>query len=95
MIINNKYEITTIPHNVVLREKVINKSPKSKNYGKEHWDDIAYFSGVKPALNYILDLEIQNTEIKDIKSVLKAISDTERVIIKALKGVSDDYIGNL
>ena len=79
MLVGKKYKVESDSMNVTVSEKKVNKKA-----GKEYWVSIAFFSTVKGALNYLVNLEVKNTELKDLKSVDKRIDELE-VIIGGLK----------
>ena len=85
MNLNKDYKIESEGLNVTIFK---NSKPKKKNDGtmtKGGWSPVAYFSRLDNALIEYLQIRVKETELKDLKSVLKRIDDVEAEIIKALK----------
>jgi len=75
MLVGKKYKVESDSMNVTVSEKKVNQKK-----GTEYWASIAFFSTVKGALNYLVNLEVKNTELKDLKSVDKRIDELEAII---------------
>jgi hypothetical protein len=78
MKINEKYKIKSDENNVIICEKYIPK--EGKNAGKEQWRPMSFHPNLEFAYRHLLELEINKTELKDIETVLKAISDVKSFI---------------
>ena len=63
MLIGKEYKIESDDMNITLYEKT--KSAKAT------WRSIAFFSSFQSALEYLLDLEVLATGLKDLKTVVK------------------------
>jgi hypothetical protein len=86
MIINKEYKIESDGLNItVLRFRPSNEKPDG-TMSKESCNPEAYFGKLESALNYLVDKKVKETELKDLKTVLKAIEETKSEILKALKG---------
>jgi len=70
MLIGKKYKIESDTYNVTLYEKGV-----SKVRGNTYWRPIAYFATVKNALEYLINLEVNQTGLKDLKTVSKKIDE--------------------
>jgi hypothetical protein len=64
MLIGKKYKVGSDAMNVILYEKEITK----KN-GDIRWRPMAYFSNIKYALRYLVNLELKTTGLKDLETV--------------------------
>ena len=78
MNINEKYKIKSDEDNVIICEKYIPK--EGKNVGKGQWIPMSFHANLESAYRHLLELEINKTELKDIETVLKAISDVKSFI---------------
>ena len=63
-----KYKISADPMNIILQEKQHNKK---RNI--DYWSNIAYFAKPQEALKYIIDKEIRETWVDDLRLVNKNI----------------------
>ena len=63
MLIGNKFKIESDSLNVTLYERAKSKTAAT------NWRSIAFFSSVQNALDYLIDLEVMATGLKDLKSV--------------------------
>lgn len=78
MKINENYKIKSDENNVIICEKYIPK--EGKNAGNEQWRPMSFHTNLEFAYRHLLELEINKTELKDIETVLKAISDVKSFI---------------
>lgn len=78
MKINEKYKIKSDENNVIICEKYTPK--EGKNAGKGQWRPMSFHPNLEFAYRHLLELEINKTELKDIETVLKAISDVKSFI---------------
>lgn len=78
MKINENYKIKSDENNVIICEKYIPK--EGNNVGKEQWRPMSFYPNLEFAYRHLLELEINKTELKDIETVLKAISDVKSFI---------------
>jgi hypothetical protein len=79
MLIGDNYKIESDNLNVTLYEKKL-----SKNTRKVYWRPFAYFSTVKNALAYFIELSVNETGLKDLKTVVKK-QDELLALVKALE----------
>ena len=82
MKINEKYQVKSDTLNYIIQENKPVQDKESENYGKENWTTIAYCSSVKSCLRYLVDKEVRETELKDLKTVLEAIENLNKDIEK-------------
>jgi hypothetical protein len=66
MLIGKKYKVESDAMNVILYEKEI-----AKKDGDIRWRPMAYFSSIKYALRYLVNLELKATGLKDLETVNK------------------------
>ena len=83
MLIGDKYKIESDSLNVTLYKPV-----RVKRTGGIRWQPLAYFSSVENALDYLVDLEVMETGLKDFRAVVEKQKGLHR-IIKGLKQRSD------
>jgi len=73
MEIGNRYKIELNAKNVVLYEKVERKRLKTgETY--EGWREMGYYATLEGALNRLIDQKVRDTELKDLKIILKEIA---------------------
>ena len=65
MQIGSKYKIESDAMNITLFEKAKSKTAVTR------WRSIAFFSSIKNALEHLIDLEVMETGLTDLKSVTK------------------------
>jgi hypothetical protein len=75
MLIGNKYKIEAEAPNVILYRK---RTTKKDNATR--WQAIAYFSTPKNALEYMADLEVNGTGLKDLKTVIEKQEELKKLI---------------
>ena len=71
MIIGDKYRIESDSLNVTLYERAKSKTAAT------NWRSIAFFSSVQNALDYLIDLEVMATGLKDLKSVAEKVKSDD------------------
>jgi hypothetical protein len=76
--IGDDYAIGSNSLNVILFEKHTGQRGKSK--GKELWRERAYFSTPQNALDYLVELKIRKTDLKDLKTVCEKIDEIHTLI---------------
>ena len=84
MEIGIRYKIESNAKNVILYEKVKRKR-LSTGGTYEDWREIGYYATVESALNGLIDQKVRDSELKDLKVVLKEISDLREMVGTALK----------
>jgi len=83
MEIGDKYKIESDNLNIIVSRK-----ERIKKTNKDYWRNLAYFSTPQNALNFLVDLEVRETELKDITTVIKK-QDALYELIKTLKGLPE------
>jgi len=54
----------------VNRQKLQGGKPSKKTVGEEYWTPIAYFSTLQNALDYLVDLEVSETGLVDLRTIV-------------------------
>jgi len=81
----NKYKLTADSLDIILQEKKVitggGKRPLSKSkIGDINWMNIAYFSNPKNALDYVIEKEIRESWVDDLKEVAKGMDKLYKAI---------------
>jgi len=80
----NKYRLTADSMNIILQEKQTvagtKKTPTIRKVGDIYWNNIAFFSNPKNALNYIIEKEIRELWVEDLKKVVKRMDKLEKMV---------------
>jgi len=81
----NKYRLTADPMNIILQEKQTitgegKKKPTIRKVGDIYWTNIAFFSNPKNALKYIIEKEIRELWVEDLKEVVKCMDKLEKMV---------------
>jgi hypothetical protein len=80
----NKYRLSADANNIILQEKQTitgtGKKPTIREVGDTYWSNIAFFSSPKNALNYIIEKEIRELWVEDLKEVVKRINKLEKIV---------------
>ena len=83
LFIGNKYKIESDSLNVTLYKK-----EKSRKTGDINWRAIAFFATPQNALKYLVDLEVNETELKDLVVVDKKQEELYE-LVNCLKGLPE------
>jgi hypothetical protein len=83
----NKYRLTADPMNIIVQEKKTIKGegrgrPTTRQIGEEYWNNIAFFATPKGALNYVIEKEIRESWVDDLKEVVKGTDKLYKAISK-------------
>ena len=92
----NKYRLSADPMNIILQEKQTIKGtgrgrPTKKQTGDVYWTNIAFFSNPKNALDYVIEKEIRECWVDDLKEVVKSMDKLH----KAIQGIKLDLLPQL
>ena len=82
MLIGNKFKVESDAMNVTLFEKAKSKTATTT------WRPIAYFSNFQTALNHLVDLEVMETGLKDLKTVVEKQNELY-ALVKQLKTIPE------
>ena len=82
MLIGDRYKIESDSLNVTLYRAA--KNPRKP--GVKIWDAIAYFSNPHDALQHLVNLEVKESGMEDLKTVCQKIDELHR-LINSLKGL--------
>ena len=77
MLIGERYKVESDSLNVTLYRRGTSKK------GGTYWRPIAYFATIKNALEHLINLEVNETGLKDLESVVKRQDE----IIGMIKGL--------
>lgn len=75
MLIGDRYKIESDSLNITLYRK-----GTSKVNGNNYWRPVAYFSTVGNALEHLVDLEVAETGLKDLRAVLEKQKELDQLI---------------
>lgn len=80
----DNYYMSADTHNFILKEKFTIQDKESENYGKEDYRNIGYYANIKDLLNGIIKKysrkQLYENNVKDIKTLTKAIKELEEKI---------------
>jgi hypothetical protein len=85
--ISEKYRLDSDKYNIILQEKQIVKGERGRELsvskvGDTYWLNIAYFSTPKNALHYIIENEIKEFWVEDLKEVVKKMGELHKMVLK-------------
>ena len=81
----DKYKLTADAYNIILQEKYHNK--KQDTIG---WQNIAYFSNPTNALDYVIENEIREAWVDDLKAVIKEMGK----LYESIRGINSNLPGD-
>ncbi len=79
MKIGKDWEIKSDSLNVILSKRGWVKKTDDKP-GHYTWKNVGYFSSVKYALGFLVDVEISSTELTDLKTIVKKQDELYKLI---------------
>ena len=89
--ITDKYFLDADSNNFMLKEKTINKDKKSKNFGKEDYNTLGYYSTIESALKGLVKSELRKfigkSKIQEVEDLTKKIEELTLFFNKKLKEV--------
>ena len=77
-----EYIITSDENNVVLNTVMVNKSPKSKNYGAEYLCAEGYYPTLEMALRALCNKELRKTDAATVEELQQEIARLWELIAK-------------
>lgn len=78
--VNDKYKLKADNLNFIVLENKPVQDTNSNNYGKDNWVTVAYCSDIKHCLRFLVDKEVFDTELSDLKTILNAIESLKEDI---------------
>jgi len=84
MKIGKNWQITSNNLNITLSRKRT-RVHKDTNEKYEDWEDVGYFANIENALSFLIHQKVRDTELKDLKTIIEALSKVEKSIGIALK----------
>lgn len=82
MLVGKNFKIESDSLNVTLSKKIQRKSKEGKVY--TDWKAIGYFATPEYALAELVNQKVRDTELKDLKSIVKEINNLHGIIFKLL-----------
>jgi len=79
----NKYKLSADPMNIIVQEKHIitgKRGRQTTRIGEESWKNIAYFATPQNALDFIIEKEIRESWVDDLKEVVKGMDRIYKAI---------------
>uniref|UniRef100_A0A6M3JU49 Uncharacterized protein n=1 Tax=viral metagenome TaxID=1070528 RepID=A0A6M3JU49_9ZZZZ len=80
----NKYRLSADATNIILQEKQTitgtGKSLTKRQVGDVYWNNIAFFSNPRNALIHIIEKEIRELWVEDLKEVVKRVDKLEKMV---------------
>ena len=86
MLIGNNWKIETDTENVILLRRSVAKT--GKNAGQEKWTPAFYLATLQNALKCLVDIEVKETHLTDLRIVIKK----QEELYKLIKGVTNDTV---
>jgi len=78
--LDENYAIGADPLNIILYQRKVTK--KGKTPGTETWRAIRYYRNCENALEGLVDLKINSTDLKDLETIVREIQATKAMIVK-------------
>lgn len=85
MIIDKSWKIESDNLNATLYRFTKGGKKKDGTMSKGNWTPEAYFSNLPNALKHLVNLGVQETKLKDLRTVINRIDELEKKIDKALQ----------
>lgn len=76
MLIGKKYQIVSDHYNYTLQIR-----KKKKNGGDEYWYNEAYYPSLHYALSHLVELEVRETELVDLKTVMNKMAELYYLVL--------------
>jgi len=83
VVVMDKYRLSADAMNIILQEKQVIKGtgkPTKREVGDIYWSNIAFFSNPQNALKYIIEKEIRELWVEDLKEVVKRVDKLEKMV---------------
>lgn len=82
--INDKYLITSDKHNIILNQRK-EKGEKSKDAGEVHFVPVKFVRTLEDALNTLLDLEVNDSDLEGLKELTERLETIRNDIHDSLR----------
>ena len=86
--LTDDYRVRVDTYNYILQKKNIVQDKESENYGKEVWHTIGYYSSLERVVDKLVDLEIRQSDLTEISTVVKLVEGIKAEIISNLERVN-------
>lgn len=92
--LNEDYGISADDFNVTLHQRQVNKKEDSKNFGKEYYSTIGYYSSVEALLKGLINKQIQlsmseqttlESLINSVETYVSLLHDNVVQVVKSLR----------
>ena len=83
MLIGNNWKIETDAENVILLRRSVGKT--GKRAGLETWTPAFYLATLQNALKFLVDLEVKETHLTDLRTVIKKQEELYKLIQESVK----------
>ncbi|MEG2707433.1 MAG: DUF5405 family protein [Erysipelotrichaceae bacterium] len=93
--LNEDYGISADDFNVTLHQRQVNKKEGSKNFGKEYYSTIGYYSSVETLLKGLINKQIQinlaeqttlESLVNSVETYVNLLRKDVRLVVDKLKG---------
>lgn len=93
--LNEDYGISADDFNVTLHQRQVNKKEDSKNFGKEYYSTIGYYSSVEALLKGLINKQIQinlaeqttlESLVNSVETYVNLLRKDVRLVVDKLKG---------
>jgi hypothetical protein len=85
--LTDDYKLVTDPHNYVLQKRNVVQDKESENYGKETWNSIGWYARLEYLVNKLIELEIKQSDVTQMKELIAVVRDVESNIVGKLEGI--------
>ena len=86
MQVGKNWRIKSDPLNIILMRRHTTR-PKEGKESKEYWTSEGYYSSLASALKGLVDMEVKETELKDLKTVMAKLGELYKLIEKVRREV--------
>lgn len=93
--LNEDYGIGSDEMNVILYQRKVNKKEETKNFGKEYYSPIGYYSCVESVLRALINKQIQinlveqttlESLVNSVETYVKLLTKDVELVVKEIKG---------
>lgn len=93
--LSEDYGIGSDEFNVILYQRKVNQKEDTKNYGKEYYSPIGYYSSIESVLRALINKQIQinlaeqtslESLINSVETYVNLLKDDVQLVVDSLKG---------
>ena len=91
--LNEDYALSADDMNIILHQRKVNQKEGTKNYGKEYYSVVGYYSSVESVLKALINKQIQLSisEQSTLESLVNSVETYVRLmhddVVKVVKGL--------